>query len=465
VSDISVLCVDDEKVIIDSIRDYLIPEYVCLTYDNPTEALEYLRERTVDILITDQRMPGISGLDLLKEARKAGAYESGILLTAYADKDLLKSVLNNGLVDIALEKPLDLPALKGRLDTLAGKIRRRREQQEKQKDIYRLLSAAGENGFMFIGKEGDLADLWKQAESAADTNENVLITGETGTGKDVLAKQIHGLSGRRDKPFIKINCGAIPSMLLESELFGHEKGAFSGAERKKFGKIELAHGGTLFLDEIGELPVELQSKLLHVVEDKALERVGGTEKIAIDFRLLSATNKDLGNVTADVFRRDLFYRISTVHLHLSDLKERMNDLPVHIMSLIGKNAKLFGKAATEISPEAMDLLCSHTWPGNIRELDNVLKRAVMMKGEKDTVLHAADFRHFLVGENGDKGSFEEALTRTAREMLVRGKSLQDVEQSLLEYLVKLCGGKVMEASRKTGIPKDRFYRLKGKTDA
>ncbi len=459
-SDISILCVDDEKVIIDSIRDYLIPDYTCLPYEDPAKALEYLRERPVDILIADYRMPGISGLDLLKEARKAGAYETGILLTAYADKDLLKEVLNNGLVDLALEKPLDLSALKDRLDTVAGKVRGRRDHREKLREIYRLLSADDESDFRFIGKEGDLADLWKQAEAAAPTDENILITGETGTGKDVLAKQIHGLSGRRDKPFIKINCGAIPSMLLESELFGHEKGAFSGAERKKFGKIELAHGGTLFLDEIGELPVELQSKLLHVVEDKALERVGGTEKIDIDFRLLSATNKDLGNMTADEFRRDLFYRISTVHLRLPDLKERRNDLPVHIISLIGRNAKLYGKTAMEISPEAMDLLCSHTWPGNIRELDNVLKRVMMMKGKKDTVLHAADFRHFLVGENGDTGPFEAALMQTAREMLAGGKPLQTVEQALLEYLVELCGGKVMEASRKTGIPKDRFYRMR-----
>ena len=463
-SDISILCVDDEKVIGDSIRDYLSSDYICIAFDDPSNALEHLRENEVDVLITDQRMPGISGLDLLKEARTLNAYETGVLLTAYADKDLLKSVLNNGLVEIALEKPLDLELLKIRLETLAGEIRRRREYRDKLQEIYRLLSAEDGSDFHFIGKEGDLADLWKQVEAAAPTDENILVTGETGTGKDVLAKQIHGLSSRRDEPFVKINCGAIPLTLLESELFGHEKGAFSGAERKKFGKIELADGGTLFLDEVGELPVELQSKLLHVVEDKALERVGGTEKIQVDFRLISATNKDLANVSAGDFRRDLYYRISTVHVKLPDLKSRKNDLQVHVISLIGKNAKLFGKTAMEISPEAMDLLCSHSWPGNIRELDNVLKRVMMMKGAEDTKICSADFRHFLVGENGDTGFFNAALMQTAREMLAGGTSLQDVEQALLGYLVELCGGKIMEASRKTGIPKDRFYRLREKTD-
>ncbi len=463
-SDISILCVDDEKVIGDSIRDYLSSEYECIAFDDPSKALEHLRENAVDVLITDQRMPGISGLDLLKEARTLNAYETGVLLTAYADKDLLKSVLNNGLVEIALEKPLDLELLKIRLETLAGKIRRRREYREKLKEIYKLLAADDENGFRFIGKEGDLAGLWKQVEAAAPTDENILITGETGTGKDVLAKQVHALSGRRGGPFVKINCGAIPASLLESELFGHEKGSFSGADRRKFGKIELADGGTLFLDEIGELPVELQSKLLHVVEDKALERVGGTEKIRVDFRLISATNKDLANFSADDFRRDLFYRISTVHLHLPELASRNADLPLHIVSIIGKNAKLFGKKSTEISPEAMDLLCSHSWPGNIRELDNVLKRVIMMKDTEEAELFPADFRQFLVGEVGNKDTFEAALMQTAREMLAGGTSLQEVEQTLLGYLVELCGGKIMEASRKTGIPKDRFYRQKEKTD-
>jgi DNA-binding NtrC family response regulator len=460
VADMTILCVDDEKVIVESIRDFFSSEYNCLAFNDPEKALEALKNSPVDILITDYRMPGINVLDLLKEARKAGAYEIGIMLTAYADKELLKDVLNNKLIDMALEKPLDLFQLEGYLKRASDKIRLEREHYEKTQEIYRLLSAEKESDFSFIGKDGDLVSLWKEVEMAAPTDENILITGETGTGKDVLSKQIHSLSPRRDQPFIKINCGAIPVTLLESELFGHERGAFSGAEQRKFGKIELAQGGTLFLDEIGEMPLELQSKLLHVVEDKALERVGGTEKIRVDFRLISATNKDLHTVSVNEFRRDLFYRISTVHMKLPSLKERQKDLPVHIISSISRNRKLFGKKTVEISREAMDLLCSYSWPGNIRELDNVLKRVIMMKDPEERELKMTDFRTFLVGERGDENAFSQSLMQTAREMLAGGKSLQRVERILLENLVELCDGKIMEASRKTGIPKDRFYRLK-----
>ena len=221
VSDISVLCVDDEKYIVDCIKDYLSREYTCRSFHDPAEALSSLSEKSVDILIVDFRMPGINGLDLLKAAKKKNAYTLGFLLTAYADKDLLKDVLNMALVDKVLEKPLDLPTLKNEIDTAAEKIRESLEQQDKQKDIYRLLAMDNEGDFQFIGKDGDLAELWRQTELAAPTDENILITGETGTGKDVLARQIHALSSRNDQPFIKINCGAIPATLIESELFGH----------------------------------------------------------------------------------------------------------------------------------------------------------------------------------------------------------------------------------------------------
>jgi len=467
-SDITVLCVDDEKYIVDCIRDYISREYSCRSFHDPDEALAYLQEKHADILIVDYRMPGINGLDLLRQARELNAYTLGFLLTAYADKDLLKDVLNQGLVDKVLEKPLDLPTLKNIIDTAAEKIRENLEQKDKQKDIYRLLALDEEGDFRFIGKDSDLKELWRQTEMAAPTDENILITGETGTGKDVLARQIHGLSSRKDQPFIKINCGAIPATLIESELFGHERGAFSGAERRKFGKIELAHEGTLFLDEIGELPPELQSRLLHVVEDKSLERVGGTTPVPVDFRLISATNKNLSDLKGDEFRRDLFYRIATVHLHLPDLKERRNDLPLHIITLLNKNTKLFGKPRMEINTAVMDLLCRYSWPGNIRELDNVLKRVILMKQNGGRTLTVQDFRHLCIGTHESAGSgeqdstFSAAVDRISESLLKGENSIQAVQHSVLKKLIDLCGGKIMEASRKTGIPKDRFYRMREK---
>ncbi|MBN2875017.1 MAG: sigma-54-dependent Fis family transcriptional regulator [Spirochaetales bacterium] len=459
VSDITVLCVDDEQYIVDSIRDFISGEYACTACTDPVQSLEYLRQTPVDILVVDYRMAGISGLDLLREARKLDAYMVGILLTAYADKNLLANVLNDSLVYKALEKPLDLQRLKFELDESARQIRDKRENQEKLRDIYRFLSGAGDDGFGFIGKDGDLADLWRTVERIAPTDENVLVTGETGTGKDVIARQLHAMSTRADKPFIKINCGAIPAPLIESELFGHEKGAFSGADRRKFGKIELAHRGTLFLDEVGELPVDLQTRLLHVVEDKVVERVGGTQPIRVDFRLVSATNRALETAGAEEFRRDLFYRIATVHLKLPDLASRQRDLPVHILSLVERNARLFGKIATRVSPDAMRLLCSYSWPGNIRELDNVIKRALLMKSPVDDELTLVDMKAVMEAAVATTSG---AFDQIARDIMAGSFSFSSTERELLQRVLTLSGGRIMEAARITGISKDRFYRLQDK---
>lgn len=461
-TDITILCVDDEHYIVDSIHDYVPIAFACTTSTNPVEALGYLRDNHVDILVVDFRMPGINGLELLREAKKLGAYQIGILLTAYADKDPLASLINDGLVDSALEKPLDLPRLMLEHDCVARRNRDNRDTSDKIKDIYRLLSLNADNDMEFIGKDDDLADIWKLVETIATTDENVLVTGETGTGKDMIARQIHSMSSRADKPFIKINCGAIPSTRMESELFGYEKGAFSGADRRKFGKIELAQNGILFLDEIGEPPLELQSRLLHVVEDKVVERVGGTEAIPIDFRLISATNKKLDMLSKDEFRRDLFYRISTVHIRLPDLSSRTRDLPIHIQSIVRRNARLFGKALDGVSEEAMRLLCAYQWPGNIRELDNLLKRAIIMKCDGDTMLCAADFCGETVCKDVD---FPDSLEQMARLVVDGGLSLHYIEHALLQRILALCDGRIMEASRKTGIPRDRFYRLQDKPES
>ncbi|MBU0936914.1 MAG: sigma-54 dependent transcriptional regulator [Spirochaetes bacterium] len=456
----SLFCVDDERYIVDGICDYLDDSYACSGETDPQAALQALCANPVDILIVDYRMPGLSGLELLRQAQQQHAYRFGILLTAWADKELLKELLNTGLVYKVLEKPLDLPFLKELLDGIAALCGQEKAEQERLDSIYQLLAQGDDGDFQFVGQYGDLAEVWGQGELAAPTDENILITGATGTGKDVLARQLHRLSLRHDRPFIKINCGAIPATLIESELFGYEKGAFSGAEKRKPGRIELADGGTLFLNEIGELPPDLQTRLLHVVEEKCVERVGGTETIPVNFRLISATNRPLDLLSGREFRRDLFYRIATVHLDLPELKNRPVDLPMHVLNLVRHSCRLFGRPVLDVSPEALKLLCSYSWPGNVRELDNVIKRVVMLKDRRLTLLTATDFPCLTaMARDQTDDAFLVAVTQIASIMMDSGRSINQLERAVLESILDQCEGKVMEAARRTGIPKDRFYRI------
>ncbi|HAK45533.1 MAG TPA: Fis family transcriptional regulator [Spirochaeta sp.] len=460
---IKIICVDDEAYIVESIKDFFDSRFDCRVFSSPVEALNHLVADRTDILILDYRMPDLTGLNFLIKAHAAGAYSKAVLLTAYADKELLKDVLNMNLVDTVIEKPLNLPELSDLLDELSEKIyleRAQDEEQDKLKEVYKLLSE-DDFDFDFIGKNGDLKKIWEKTVSIASTDENVLITGDTGTGKDVLANQIHLQSPRAEAPFIKINCGAIPATLIETELFGHERGAFSGAGKLKHGKIELADRGTLFLDEIGELPSELQTRLLHVVEDKAIERVGGTEKIAVDFRLISATNKNLDNTKESGFRSDLYYRLSTVHLSLPPLSERHQDLPILILSLVKKNIRHFKKPEFTVSLDAMLAMRKYSWPGNIRELENVIKQMIIMRSEDDLIISETDFSSYSLGCYAEPG-FEELIDAGAAGILDKKIKLIEIEHAVLEAVLKKCGGRVMKASRRSGIPKDRFYRMQEK---
>ena len=459
-----IVCVDDEAYITESIRDYLDSTVSCLTFNDSLEALESLKVDEADILIADYRMPGLNGLQLLREAGSRNAYSKAVLLTAYADKDVLKDVLNNRLVDHVLEKPLNLPELTGIIEKLAADISGEKDaasERQRLSEVYSLLSDPGFD-FDFIGKTGDLRELWNRTLNVAQTDENILITGDTGSGKDVLARQIHNNSKRAGRPFVKINCGAIPDQLIESELFGYERGAFSGAAGRKLGRIELAHTGTLFLDEIGELPYELQARLLHVVEDKAVERLGGTARIPVDFRLVAATNKPLDKERVSEFRHDLYYRISTVQLRLPPLAEREQDFPIFILSLVQRSCEKFGRLPMSVTPEALKVLRSYSWPGNIRELDNVIKRAILLHSESDTELTQDDFNCYCRGGDGN-GVLSSFMKAAAVELIENRTSLQAIEHGILKEVLDICGGKVMDASRQSGIPKDRFYRMTGKS--
>jgi two-component system response regulator AtoC len=474
--DCRIVIVDDEEIILDSVRDYF-DQYAIVTHSDPRAALEYMRGTRSDILICDYRMPHLSGLDVLREARRMNAYRFGILLTAYADKELLLHGIQEELVDRVVEKPLRLEVLENALRdaVVACRINEvERIELAEVRELYRK-SVKGNTALCreIMGLEGGLAGVYGTIIRVSGAREAVLITGETGTGKEVAARLIHTLSGYGSGLFIKINCGAIPETLIESELFGHVKGAFSGAEADKAGKIELAEGGTLFLDEVGELRDVMQTRFLQVLQDRTVERIGSNRQTRVDFRLIAATNRDLdADVASGRFRRDLFYRIDTVRLSLPPLRDRKEDIPALARSFLDAYCAEMGRPRLGISKDALERLVAHPWPGNVRELENAVKRAVILMDPREPTVTAAFFDFLTGGEvrerhaGGGRSSLDELAALLGGAVLAEGLTLDQIEGKLLDNLIQRHAGNVLETSRRTGISKDRLYRrlAKGRGD-
>jgi DNA-binding NtrC family response regulator len=331
-NDFNIMIVDDEEAILEGIKDTLT-EYPIRTFRSSRAAETALDSSFYDIIVADYKMPDLSGLDFFIRAKQKRAYDYGILLTAYADKELLRTFLNQNLIHKVVEKPLQIDYLRSVLNEGVSHCLRRkqdeRELRELQERYESMLKPTWCLNDRLSGADRGLKEVVGKAAQMAATTENVLITGETGTGKEVFARAIHSMGPRKDQPFVKINCGAIPETLIEDELFGHIKGAYSGAYTDKPGRIELAEKGTLFLDEIGELKPELQTRLLQVVQEKRIERIGSTKATPVDFRLLSATNQDIETMLRTRrLREDLYYRIATFHIHIPPLRERKKDIPL-----------------------------------------------------------------------------------------------------------------------------------------
>lgn len=458
-SDLTILAVDDEPFIIESIEDYFEGEYVIEGFSDPRKALEVCQVRHFDVLLADYRMPHLSGFELLLEAKKRKAYSCGIMLTAYADKDLLVQIINQNLIQFILEKPLDMNILSTTFQEAEVYIR----------DL-RALHLGGGYTRPIIGLDGDLSKVYQVLKKAASTQENILITGETGTGKEVLARKIHQESKRSKGPFVKINCAAIPDHLLESELFGYARGAFTGAIATKIGKIETADRGTLFLDEISELKPEIQSKLLSVLQDRKVERVGSNIPIPVDFRLISATNRNLeGLVQNGMFRDDLYYRLNTIPLHLPPLRERRADILRICETFLREFGLEFDRPGLRLSREGETLILGYPWPGNIRELENVLKRAIVLLPPGKRVLDRDAFSFLanymtaplkaLENPNGfiDTGIVISQLTDLVEHRLL---SFPDIEERVIAELFRRYQGNIPAIVRATSISRDRLYRRK-----
>ena len=377
----TILIVDDEKNTRDGLARALRKDYHIAEAENGLRALEWLETHSADVVLSDLRMPGMDGMALLSRLLAREPRPVLILLTAYGDIETAVEAMKRGAYDF-LAKPVNLD----RLELLLKRALAERQLGAENKRLKAQIDA--KYGFEnIIGASAPMQEVFDVIRQVAPTRATVLIQGESGTGKELVARALHQCSPRVHGPFVPVHCAALAPTLLESELFGHEKGAFTGATERRRGRFELADGGTLFLDEIGEIDPALQVKILRVLEERRFERVGGTETIEVDVRLVTATNRDLRQQVAEgKFREDLFYRLFVVNVTLPPLREREGDIVLLARHYLQELAAENGKTITGITPEAMDALTAYSWPGNVRELRNVIERMVVLSnGEKLTV--------------------------------------------------------------------------------
>jgi two-component system response regulator PilR (NtrC family) len=370
-----VLVADDERSMRELLSIVLRREgYEVLLAESGRDAVALLEAQPVDLVISDLRMPDMSGVDVLRAAKQIDPDMSAIVITAFASTDTAVEALRLGASDY-LTKPFDV-------DELKLLVRRTLERRQLRQENVLLKRALGETHQFssIIGRSPRMLALFRLIETIAPTTSTVLITGESGTGKELVARAIHYNSLRRGRPFVALNCGALPETLLESELFGHMRGAFTGAATNKKGLIEAAQQGTVFLDEISEMSPLMQVKLLRVLQERRFRRVGGTDEIQADIRVIAATNRDLQKEIADGrFREDLFYRVNVIPLHLPPLRERGEDIALLAQHFMARFAQQMGKRIHALSREAIERLERHHWPGNVRELENAMERAVALE--------------------------------------------------------------------------------------
>jgi len=444
-----ILVVDDEHLIRWSLEQSLKRQgYEVATAASGEDALRALRDDPPDLMLLDVQLPGINGLDVLEKGKEIAEDVIVIMVTALGVLETAVKSMRMGAYDY-INKPFNLDELaiviKKALDT--GELRRevahlRSEQTRK----YGITNLIGSSRHMV----NVLAMVQKIARSDAST---VLIQGESGTGKELIAKAIHYESARADKPFMAINCAAMPETLLESELMGHEKGAFTDAKVQKKGLFELADGGTLFLDEIGDMEPGMQAKLLRVLEERAFRRVGGTKDIQVDVRIVSATNKDLLKAMEErTFRNDLYYRIQVIPVFLPPLRERKEDILTLANHFITHFNREFGKQVKGMSPMAEKFLAEYHWPGNIRELKNVIERAIIL--ENDDVLMLEHLPHEMVAKAGGSGPLNLTIPP-------EGIDIEDVERELIRQSLEVSEGNQSKAAKKLNLGIDAFrYRMK-----
>jgi two-component system response regulator PilR (NtrC family) len=438
-----ILVVDDERSMRELLAIVLRREgYEVLLAENGRTAIDLLEREPVDLLISDIKMPDLSGVDVLRAAKRVDQDILGIMITAFASTETAVEAMRLGACDY-LSKPFDV-------DLLKMKVREKIENRQLRQENVLLKRTLGlSHQFSnIIGRSEAMLDVFKMIETVARTNSTILLTGESGTGKGLVAQAIHFHSLRREKPMVSLNCGALPETLLESELFGHMRGAFTGADTNKKGLLEVAERGTIFLDEIGEMSAVMQVKLLRVLQERRFRRVGGLEELQADIRVIAATNQDLTKLIAEGrFREDLYYRINVIPLTLPPLRERREDIALLAEHFLSKYSEQMGKEIVGLSHDALDLLVAHDWPGNIRELENVIERAVAL--ESTPTILAESLPPSIRGESPRPVSGPmEALPESGFDLEAHVK---EIERSYIAEALKRAGGVQVKAAELLGM--------------
>ncbi len=444
-----VLVVDDEVGIRESVKRILEKQgFDVVTASNGEDAFKLIREEAIDLVITDIRMAGMDGVDLLKVCKSVSPTTEVIMITGYASVDTAVESMKLGAYDY-ITKPF-------KKAELLKAVNKAIEKQTLSLDNIKLKKRLEEiDKGMLVGiaspKMREVIDLVQQV---APSQATILILGESGTGKEVIANLIHRLSPRGNRPMIKVNCAALPETLIEAELFGYEKGAFTGAVSNREGRFEAADMSTIFLDEVGEIPPEVQVKLLRILQEGKLERLGSNKTITVDTRIIAATNKDLETmVKQGGFREDLYWRLNVISIHLPPLRERKEDIPALVQYFMGRFAKKNSKEIKGIESKAMDILLGYEWPGNVRELENVIERCVVL--DRDSVIGIDDLPSSLIKDD---------MRKVDRITIKLGTPLEEVEKILMEEALKYTKGDKNLAAKLLGVSTRTLYRKLGKEE-
>jgi two-component system response regulator PilR (NtrC family) len=446
-----ILVVDDERSMRELLEILLLKHgYNVECAENGSEALAAIGSQPFDLVITDIRMKPVNGLEVLKRCKEISPRTTVIMISAYASTELAVEAMNEGAYDF-FPKPFNNEQI---LSVISGALRNRNDAQVSNK--YR------EGPLYFgclIGESPQMRKVYEGIEHVAKTSSIVLVTGESGTGKELVAKAIHRRSSRRDQPLVVVNCGGVPENLVESELFGYKRGAFTGAATNKKGLVEAAQGGTLFLDEIGELSPLLQVKLLRLVQEKTFKMVGGTEDISVDVRIISATNRDLEYMVMDkTFREDLYYRLNVLPIRMPPLRERREDIPLLAQYFLSKYTRDCGKEIHKVSSYAMDILCNYEFPGNVRELEHIIERGVAM--ESSRIILPDSLTLSMYRRKGQEQAAASSISEIPLDGFDLDRHMAEIEKRLLQQALLQTGGAKLKASQLLGITFRSFrYRL------